>query len=76
MADMGLDFRAPPKSDVEAWEVLRALYRHGFTFHSCGCSVGFTPPSRLREVPEWLERHRQRSEAARLLEKFADRRPR
>jgi hypothetical protein len=75
MADMGLDFKAPPKSDAETWEVMRALYEHGFTFHSCGCSVGFTPPRSLREVPAWLEQHRQRSEGERLLEQFADRKP-
>jgi hypothetical protein len=75
MADMGLDFKAPPKSDTEAWEILRALYEQGFTFHSCGCSVGFAPPRTLREVPEWLERHRKRSDAEKLLERFEARRP-
>jgi hypothetical protein len=75
MVDMGLDFKAPPKADAEAWEVLRAMERHGFTFHSCGCSVGFTPPRTLREVPEWIERHRRVSEGERLAEKFAERRP-
>jgi len=75
MADMGLDFKAPPKADTEAWAVLRALYEHGFTFHSCGCWVGFTPPRTLREVPEWIERHRQRSEGERLLQNFEGRAP-
>jgi hypothetical protein len=75
MVDMGLDFRAPPKDDVEAWLIMRALHENGVTFHSCGCYVGFKPPQSLREVPEWLKRHRHQSEAEKLLERFADRAP-
>ena len=74
MADMGLDFRAPPKADAEAWAVLRALHAHGFTFHSCGCGVGFTPPGTVREVPAWIERHRRLSESEALSRAFAERR--
>jgi hypothetical protein len=60
MIDMGLDFKAPRKTNAEAWEILRLLAQNGFTFHGCGCSVGFVPPKKLREVPQWLaERHRQ-----------------
>jgi hypothetical protein len=75
MADMGLDFKAPPKRDSEAWEIVRALYEHGFTFHSCGCGVGFKPPLTLREVPEWIEKHRRQTEGESLSGKFADRQP-
>ena len=60
MADMGLDFKAPPRSDTEAWEILRVLYENGITFHSCGCGVGFTPPRTLREVPGWIKRNARR----------------
>jgi hypothetical protein len=74
MADMGLDFKAPPKKGAEAWEILRALYKHGFTFHSCGCSVGVRPPQTLREVPQWIEQHRRRGKGEKLLAKFAGRR--
>ena len=73
MADMGLDFKAPPKRDLDAWAILQVLCEHGFTFHSCGCSAGFTPPRTLREVPEWIERQRRRGEGEGLLEKFAAR---
>jgi hypothetical protein len=73
MVDMGLDFKAPPKSDHEVWEILEALYKNGFTFNGCGCYVGFTPPRSLREVPDWLEKHRSRSEAESLLKKFESR---
>ena len=75
MADMGLDFKAPPRSDLQAWEIMQALHKHGFDFHSCGCGVGFTPPRTLREVPEWIDQHRRRSEGERLLQKIADRKP-
>ncbi len=71
MADMGLDFKSPPKDDVEAWEIIRALHDHGFTFHNCGCGVGFKPPRTLRQVPQWLERHRKRGEGETLSRRFA-----
>lgn len=73
MIDMGLDFKAPPKEDRRAWQILDILQQHGFTFHGCGCSVGFTPPRRLSEVPAWLERNRRPSPGAALLRKFAAR---
>ena len=75
MVDMGLDFKAPPKDKGEAWEILRLLESNGFTFHSCGCSVGFTPPEKLRDVPHWLEEHRQHSDGERLLRRFENRVP-
>jgi hypothetical protein len=74
MTDMGLDFKAPRQNDVEAWEVLRVLSEHGFRFFGCGCSVGFTPPETLREVPAWLQEHQKRSESEQLLEQFSRRR--
>lgn len=74
MVDMGLDFKAPPKNDIQQWQILHALYEHGFTFHGCGCYVGFNPPRTLREVPEWIEKHRSKSEAERLLGKYEARR--
>lgn len=44
MADMGLDFEAPPKKDVKKWEHMKNLYTGGITFHSCGCSgPGYIP---------------------------------
>jgi hypothetical protein len=73
MVDMGLDFKAPPKDDREAWRILEVLREHGFAFHGCGCSVGFTPPRHLRDVPAWLEEHRKLSEGESLSNKFAAR---
>jgi hypothetical protein len=73
MVDMGLDFKAPPKGDRGAWQILEALHRNGFTFHGCGCSVGFTPPRTLREVPGWLEEHRKLGRGESALKKFEGR---
>jgi hypothetical protein len=73
MVDLGLDFKAPPKDDRESWRILEILHENRFAFHGCGCSVGFTPPRRLRDVPAWLDEHRELSEGESLLKKFAAR---
>ena len=74
MIDMGLDFKAPRKKDVEAWKVLEILAQNGFTFDGCGCYVGSSkPPRTLREVPEWIEKHRHKSKGEKLLKKIAKR---
>jgi len=73
MVDMGLDFKAPPKDDREAWQILECLQEQGFAFHGCGCYVGFVPPRTLREVPAWLEEHRRLGEGEALAKKFAAR---
>jgi len=70
MTDMGLDFKAPRKSDVEAWKILATLAQNGFTFHGCGCDVGFVPPRTLGEVPRWLQAHRRKSKGEKLLDKI------
>ena len=44
MADMGMDFESPRKSDVKAWKHIQSLYQSGITFHSCGCiGPGYIP---------------------------------
>jgi hypothetical protein len=73
MVDMGLDFKAPPRNDRKAWQILEALYENGFTFDSCGCYVGFKPPRTLREVPAWLEKHRTLGEGESLSKSFSAR---
>jgi hypothetical protein len=71
MADMGLDFKAPPKSDREAWQILAVLFENGFSFHGCGCDAGgVIPPRTLREVPEWLERHKVKNKGEALADQF------
>ena len=71
MADMGLDFKAPPKNDLEAWQILKSLRENGFTFHGCGWLVGLKPPKTLRELPLWLAENRKLSLGESLLRKFA-----
>ena len=74
MVDMGLDFKAPPRSDREMWQILEILHTHGFHFGGCGCGgVGFVPPRRLFEVPAWLDQHRRLSPGEALSRKFATR---
>lgn len=70
MAAMGLDFRAPKRQDKEAWQIVELLYQHGFRFAGCGCFVGYAPPSKLRDVPGWLEQHTRQSDGKKLLEKI------
>lgn len=44
MADMGLDFEAPKKKDLKAWNHFTLLYQVNITFHSCGCTgPGYIP---------------------------------
>ena len=73
MVDMGLDFKAPPKDDCEAWRILERLHENGYAFHGCGCDVGFTPPRRLRDVSAWLEARQKRSPGESLLKTFVKR---
>jgi hypothetical protein len=54
MKEMGRDFCAPKKKDIEQWKVVEILYQKGITFHSCGCSGPGYRPTKLREVPEFL----------------------
>ena len=68
MAAMGLDFRSPPKHDVEAWSIIQELHEHGFAFKGCGCNVGYTPPRKKIEVTEWLRRHSRKTVGEELLE--------
>src|SRR5690554_6221330 len=54
---MGLDFKAPKQKDKEQWKVLKILYDHGITFHSCGCSGPGYRPTRMKELPAFLKAH-------------------
>ncbi len=43
-ANMGKDFKAPPRKELKAWQHLRLLYSVGIAFHSCGCNgPGYVP---------------------------------
>ncbi len=80
MADMGLDFKAPTRTNRKAWQHLRALYAVGITFHSCGCGGhGYIPATLdalanylasrqadyVRELQFWLNRPVPTTEAER-----------
>lgn len=80
MADMGLDFAAPAKTDRKAWQHLRTLYAVGITFHSCGCGgQGYVPATTealaaylaarqadyVQELQFWLNRPAPATEAER-----------
>jgi ribosomal protein L34E len=70
MHNMGLDFKAPKKTDLEQWQKVRRLYAAGFTFASCGCGGPGERPRRLRELPEFLRRQQTRSLGEKLLEQW------
>jgi hypothetical protein len=55
LVSMGLDFKAPQQKDIEQWKVLEILHEHGIHFHSCGCGGPGYRPTRLRELPEFLQ---------------------
>lgn len=58
MANMGLDFKSPAKSDDKQWAHIKDLYTVGITFHSCGCSgPGYIPQDR-RAIISYLEKIR------------------
>lgn len=84
MANMGLDFAAPPKNDVKKWEHLKNLYQVGITFHSCGCTgPGYIPRDKeqmlqhFEEIKAGYQRHldffRERVEPQTRSEKDRDR---
>lgn len=70
MVDMGLDFKAPPKTDAKQWAKVRVLAAHGFTYHSCGCGPGLRPEE-LSQVPQFLAEDLPRTEGEELLELIA-----
>lgn len=70
MAAMGLDFRAPKMNDVEAWEIVQALYDHGFAFQGCGCDVGYAPPEKRSGLDDYFREHERKSDGLRLLASF------
>ena len=70
MADMGHDFKAPKFGDLKQWEKVRILYEHGFNFYSCGCCGPGMRPRELKEVYEFIESERDKSDGELLLQKI------
>ncbi|WP_189000607.1 hypothetical protein [Deinococcus roseus] len=52
---MGLDFKAPPRKDSKAWNVLEVLSGYGFRFHSCGCGGPGYRPRTLKDLKKFLQ---------------------
>ncbi|WP_412027285.1 hypothetical protein [Deinococcus yunweiensis] len=70
MTPVGKNFRAPSKDDREAWEVARLLVDAGFIHdYTRG---GMTYPTRVKDVPAFLEQHRQKSEGEQLLDQWGN----
>ena len=59
MANMGLDFESPRKSDLKFWQHIKSLYTVGITFHSCGCSGPGYIPRTKEKLLEYLDRRKQ-----------------
>lgn len=70
MASMGLDFKAPPKKDKEAWDIIGLLHKEGFAFKGCGCDVGYSPPEKKSDLAEFFAAHQQKTDGQILLEKI------
>lgn len=71
MRDMGRDFKAPKRSDVEQWKKVVLLYTHGYTFHSCGCDGPGPRPKRLKDVAPFLAKQRHREETRERQQRLA-----
>ncbi|MEK4369855.1 MULTISPECIES: hypothetical protein [Paenibacillus] len=71
MVSMGQDFQAPKQNDTKQWTKVMMLYRHGFTYHNCGCGAGYRPAD-LRELSDFLEQQEagKGSEGKRLLQRL------
>ncbi|MFC4098892.1 hypothetical protein [Paenibacillus xanthanilyticus] len=69
MKDMGHDFQAPKQTDLKQWKKVELLYRHGYTYHSCGCDGPGYRPATLAEAKVFVRKKaRARSEGERLLQ--------
>ncbi len=73
MADMGRDFKPPKQADRKQWKKIELLFRHGFTFHSCGCCGPGLRPDELKEVAAFLAASLPKSAGELLLGRIAER---
>jgi hypothetical protein len=55
LADMGRNFSAPKRTDIEQWKKVELLWLAGFRFSGSGRAEGVPPlPERLSEVEQFL----------------------
>ena len=46
MANMGMDFKAPKRTDTKAWKIVEGMYQIGAIYQTCGCNgFGYVPTS-------------------------------
>jgi hypothetical protein len=57
--EMGRSFKAPPKSNLEQWRKVQALFAHGFRFSSYRSSGGPPLPKRYRDVERFVSENPQ-----------------
>ncbi|WP_424950946.1 hypothetical protein [Deinococcus sp.] len=69
MTHMGKNFRPPAQDDIESWAIARQLAAEGFQ-HSY--KTGLQYPTKLKDVPGFLEQRRQLSEGERLLKQWKE----
>jgi hypothetical protein len=68
MANLGLDFKAPPRNKIKKWKVIESMYKMGHSFYSCGChGPGYIPASKS----EYLDYLNERLGGYRLYYKVA-----
>lgn len=59
MADMGMDFQAPKRTDMKAWRHIQVLHSVEITFHSCGCAGPAYVPNTKETLIEHLKDRRK-----------------
>jgi hypothetical protein len=59
MVDMGLDFKAPRRTQVREWKRVHLIHQAGCRYHSCGCGGAGSLPSTLRDAKKLLKTSQQ-----------------
>ena len=54
MANVGMDFKAPKKSNVKEWKILEGMYEIGAIYQTCGCQAFGYVPSSKSEYKKYL----------------------
>jgi hypothetical protein len=73
MHDMGMDFKAPRRTDAKQWEKVELLFGLGFSYHSCGCCGPGLLPAELNEVQSFLAGTLNQTDVRKLLKTLAER---